>query len=288
MRNLFFFFCAAFVAFLSPGICHDKAFAIEKHAPTANAPHADHAPSPSFDEKTALEYSQSAIGRHLADHVLRDTAGNNVQLSRYRGKPLVVSLIYTSCYHICPTTTRHLAKVVKTARHALGEDSFNVITIGFDTAKDTPEAMRVFAKQQGMDVNGWDFLSADAATLEGIAKNLGFVFFATPKGFDHLIQATVIDAQGKIYRQVYGMNFETPLLVEPLKELAFGQQPNQTVLAGVWSKVKLFCTTYDAASDSYKFDYSLFIGMAIGIVIIGSIVIFLFREIRRNRVPRQN
>jgi protein SCO1 len=288
MRSLLFSFCAVLVAFLSPGVSHDEALALEKHAPSANAPHADHAPSPSFNEKTALEHSQSAIGRHLADRVLRDTAGNSVRLSRYRGKPLVISLIYTSCYHICPTTTRHLAKVVNTARHALGADGFHVITIGFDTANDTPEAMRVFAKQQGMDVAGWDFLSADAATLDVLAKNLGFLFFTTPKGFDHLIQATVVDAQGKIYRQVYGMNFETPLLVEPLKELVLGKQPDQTLLTGLWNKVKLFCTTYDASSDSYKFDYSLFIGMAIGIVIIGSIVIFLLREIRRNRAPRRD
>ena len=253
------------------------------HASHAPADHANHARGPDFDEKAALATSQAAIGRMLEDVTLRDRSGKTVQLASYRGKPLVISVIYTSCYHICPTTTKHLAKVVQTARTALGEDSFRVVTIGFDTAKDNPEAMRSFARQQGVDLPGWEFLSTDAASMARLAKNIGFLYFASPKGFDHLMQATVVDANGKIYRQVYGMTFDTPLLVEPLKELVFGEQPGESMFTGLWSKVKLFCTTYDPANDRYRLDYSLFIGMFIGFLIIASGVFYLVRELRRGR-----
>lgn len=253
------------------------------HASHAPAEHANHARGPDFDEKAALATSQAAIGRMLEDVTLRDRSGKTVQLANYRGKPLVISVIYTSCYHICPTTTKHLAKVVQTARTALGEDSFRVVTIGFDTAKDNPEAMRSFARQQGVDLPGWEFLSTDAASMARLAKNIGFLYFASPKGFDHLMQATVVDANGKIYRQVYGMTFDTPLLVEPLKELVFGEQPGESMFAGLWSKVKLFCTTYDPANDRYRLDYSLFIGMFIGFLIIALGVFYLVRELRRGR-----
>jgi len=253
------------------------------HASHAPAEHANHARGPDFDEKAALATSQAAIGRMLEDVTLRDRSGKTVQLANYRGKPLVISVIYTSCYHICPTTTKHLAKVVQTARTALGEDSFRVVTIGFDTAKDNPEAMRSFARQQGVDLPGWEFLSTDAASMARLAKNIGFLYFASPKGFDHLMQATVVDANGKIYRQVYGMTFDTPLLVEPLKELVFGEQPGEGMFTGLWSKVKLFCTTYDPANDRYRLDYSLFIGMFIGFLIIALGVFYLVRELRRGR-----
>jgi len=255
--------------------------AATSHASSAD--HTNHARGPDFDAKTALATSQAAIGRLLEDITLRDRSGKAVQLAQYRGKPLVISVIYTSCYHICPTTTKHLAKVVQTARAALGEDSFRVVTIGFDTAKDNPEAMRSFARQQGVDLPGWEFLSTDAPSMARLAKNIGFLYFASPKGFDHLMQATVVDANGKIYRQVYGMTFDTPLLVEPLKELVFGEQPGESVFDGLWSKVKLFCTTYDPANDRYRLDYSLFIGMFIGLLIIASGVFYLVRELRRGR-----
>lgn len=260
----------------------------DAHAPSATASHdadhaAQHAPAVDFDESSALRISQGAIGRTLESYQLRDAEGRAVRLEQYRGKPLVVSLIYTSCAHVCPTTTRHLAGVVKKARAALGEESFQVVTIGFDTPNDTPEAMRTFARQQGAQLAGWDFLSADAATIGRLSENLGFLYRASPRGFDHLVQATLVDAEGRVRAQVYGMTFETPQLIEPLKRMVLGEAPAQTALHGAWNKVRLFCTTYDPASDSYRFDYSLFVGIVIGMLIVGSGIAFLAREFLRNR-----
>jgi protein SCO1/2 len=191
--------------------------------------------------------------------------------SEFRGKPLVVSMVYTSCYQICPMTTRFLSGVVDKARAALGDDSFSVAVIGFDTQVDTPAAMRYFADKQGIDDSVWQLLSMTSAELEQLASDIGFQFFPSSNGFDHLIQATVIDAEGQVYRQVYGQVFDTPLLVDPLIELVLGRgAPEQPMLTNLMNKIKLFCTTYDPVRDGYYFDYSLFIGMLIG----ASIIIF--------------
>lgn len=240
-------------------------------------------PSSRFDEKAALVTSQGAIGKSIGNYTLVATDGRNVRLSDYLGKPLVISLIYTSCYHICPTTTQHLAKVVRTARAALGPDSFAVLTIGFDTPNDTPPAMHRFAQEQDVAIPRWEFLSADAAAMEGLRKDLGFISFRAPHGFDHLIQATVVDGQGRIYRQVYGMNFDTPLLVEPLKELVFGTPTTPSLLTGLSNKIRLFCTVYDPATGRYRFDYSIFVGLFIGASSIGIVSFLLIREWRRAR-----
>jgi protein SCO1/2 len=227
--------------------------------------------SPVFDYDRALEVSQAAIGNQLGKHEFIDADGSVVTFAQLRGKPLVLSMIFTSCYQICPMTTRHLSKIVQKARDALGDDSFNVAIIGFDTAVDTPDAMRFFAAKQGISDRGWRVLSADALTIEALSEDLGFQFFSSSKGFDHLIQATVIDAEGKVYRQVYGQVFDTPLLVDPLIELVLGRSPpEQPLLAGLFDKIKLFCTTYDPVRDGYYFDYSLFLGMLIG----GTIILF--------------
>ena len=224
-----------------------------------------------FDYDQALAVSQSALGNELGNHAFIDTDGNRLTLDQLRGKPLVVSMVFTSCYQICPMTTRHLSRMVQKARKALGDDSFNVAVIGFDTAVDTPDAMRFFAAKQGISDKGWRLLSADEQTIAALAKDLGFQFYASSNGFDHLIQATVIDAEGKVYRQVYGQVFETPLLVDPLIELVLGRSPpEQPLLANLVDKIKLFCTTYDPVRDGYYFDYSLFLGMLIG----GTIILF--------------
>lgn len=234
-----------------------------------------------WDRDQALAQSQAAIGRDLADYTFTAADGRELRLSDYRGKPLVISLIYTSCYHICPTTTQHLAGVVRHAREVLGDDAFRVITIGFDTPVDNVDAMRMFAAQQGVNIAGWDFLATDQATLDDLAKQLGFLYAASPHGFDHLIQASVIDAQGKVYRQVYGMQFDLPKLVEPLKELVFNTPRHESMLSFLGDRIRLICTVYDPGSNRYKFDYSLFIGMAIGISTLSLVALFVIREWRR-------
>ena len=234
-----------------------------------------------FQYKSALTASQDAIGRVVSDHRLTNAAAEGLSFHDLRGKPLVLSLIYTSCYAICPITVQHLSKVVEKARDTLGTDKFSVAVLGFDAQFDSPQAMKQFAKKQGIDAAGWHLLSADENAIASLTKELGFEFFTSPNGFDHIVQATIIDADGKIYRQVYGETFDTPLLVDPLMDLVLGRpKPDQSFVGDLFDKVRFFCTAYDPASDSYSFDYSLFVGMMIG----GSIILlatgFIIREYR--------
>lgn len=241
---------------------------------------AAHAPGPDYDEAAALALSQAAIGRSVGDYTLLDGKGREIALRSLQGKPVVVSLIYTSCYHVCPTITSNLEKVVRIARDALGKDSFSVLTIGFDTPNDTPDRMRVFARQRGIDINDWHFVSASAETMRGLSGDVGFSYFSTPKGFDHMIQATVLDGEGKVYRQIYGMAPEPPLLVEPLKEVLWGKQVAATPVAGWINNIKLFCTVYDPTTGKYRFDYSPFMAFGIGVLVLGGIAWVIVRSWR--------
>jgi protein SCO1 len=243
---------------------------------------AAHRPGPDYDESTALALSQEAVGRNVGDYSFLDGKGQTIALHTLRGKPVVVSLIYTSCYHICPTVTSNLAKLVEAAREALGKDSFSVLTIGFDTANDTPDRMRVFAAQRGIDIDDWHFVSATAETMRSLSADLGFSYFASPKGFDHMIQATVLDASGTVYRQIYGIAPELPLLVEPLKEILWGKQVAATPVSGWINNIKLFCTVFDPTTGKYRFDLSPFISFAIGILILSALAWVIVRAWRES------
>ncbi len=235
-----------------------------------------------YDEKTALALSQAAIGHGVGDYTFLDGHGKQVTLESLRGKPVVISLIYTSCYHVCPTVTTNLAKVVNIALDALGDDSFSILTIGFDTPVDTPDRMRVFAAQRNIDISNWHFVSADAETMQQLANDVGFSYFSSPKGFDHMIQVTVLDGEGKIYRQIYGMAPDVPALVEPLKELLYGKQVAATLIESMLNNIKLFCTVYDPTTGMYRFDYSIFIGLFIGLVTLGGTAWFIIRAWRKS------
>lgn len=237
-----------------------------------------------YDRDSALDLSQSAIGNTLRDYTFTAANGDVVSLHDFAGKPLLISMIFTSCHHICPTTTKHIQEANEAAQDALGSNSFAIVSIGFDTANDSPSAMRSFAKQQGIDAENWQFLSASPEVIAGLSRDLGFQFFRSPRGFDHLIQLSMIGRSSKVYSQVYGMNFELPALVEPLKQLVLNRPESAgRPISGLVDRIRLFCTIFNPATGRYEFDNSLFIRIAVGFLFVFSVSFYLWRETRRAR-----
>ena len=236
-----------------------------------------------FDEKLALNESHAAIGRQVAEHVFRDTEGRTVRLSELRGKPLVVNFVYTGCFQVCPATTQFLAGAVKEAERALGPGAFRVATIGFNLPFDTPQAMKAFARKNGAASPNWLFLTPDAETLPALLSDFGFRYEATAAGFDHLLQVSIVDQSGRIYRQVYGDSFEAPLFVGPLLQLAQNAPVPAGSVQAFLEQVKLLCTVYDPSAGRYRLNYVVIIELLVGSsVMIGGIG-FLVIEWRRRR-----
>jgi protein SCO1 len=147
---------------------------------------------PALDEREALRAGEAAIGRAVPDLVLQDREGRPVRLADYRGKPLLVSFIYTGCFQVCPTQTRALHEAVKGLDVMLGEHQFNVVSIGFNQPFDSPDAMRSFARQHRIDHANWEFLSPPRERVEALTQAFGFSAVATPAGFDHVLGVTVV------------------------------------------------------------------------------------------------
>lgn len=237
-----------------------------------------------FDEKLALKESQAAIGRQVGDYRFLNSDGKEVRLSDLRGKPLVVHFIYTGCFQVCPATTQYLANAVAEAERTLGRGAFRVASIGFNQPVDSPAAMKDFARKFGLASPDWLFLSPDAGSVPRLAAEFGFRYEATAAGFDHLLQATIVDANGRVYRQVYGDSFGAPLFVGPLLQLAQNAPVEQGNLEAAWEKVKLLCTVYDPSAGRYRLNYALIIQLLVGASVVLAVLASLIIEWRRRRV----
>ena len=239
-----------------------------------------------LDEKAALRASQAVIGRQVGEHLFRDSREREVRLSQLRGQPLVVNFIYTGCFQVCPTTTKALALSVAEAERTVGPGKFRVATIGFNLPFDTPQAMKLFAKQQGISAPNWLFLTPDAETLPQLLADFGFSYEQTTAGYDHLLQASIVDADGRIYRQLYGDAFAAPQFVGPIVELLANAPRPLADVAGLFEQVKLLCTVYDPTSGKYRVNYAvvieIFVGLSIFLVGIPSLII---EWRRRRRAP---
>jgi protein SCO1/2 len=217
-----------------------------------------------LDEKLALRESQAAIGRSIGEYALRDTEGRTVRFADLRGKPLVVQFIYTGCIQVCPASTAFLAKAVREAERTLGPGTFRVATIGFNLPFDSPESMAEFRRKHGRDSPNWLFLTPEANAVQRLVADFGFRYEPTAAGFDHLLQASIVDADGRIYRQVYGDQFDVPLFVGPLLELAQNRPVPAGGVQGLWEQVKLLCTVYDPAAGRYRVNYAVLIEILVG------------------------
>lgn len=237
-----------------------------------------------FDEQLALKESQAAIGRQIGDYRFADSGGRAVRLAELRGKPLVVNFIYTGCSQVCPATTQFLATAVREAERTLGPGTFRVATIGFNLPFDDPTSMRAFARKFGIASPNWLFLTPDASALDALTKDLGFRYEPTAAGFDHLLQVSILDRDGRVYRQVYGESFEAPLFVGPLLELVQDAPVEQASLEGAWEKFKLVCTVYDPAAGRYRLNYVVLIELLVGASVMLGGIGFVAWEWRRRKL----
>ena len=99
---------------------------------------------------------------------------------------------------------------------------------------------------------------------KGARPDFGFLREATPAGFDHLLQVSILDADGRIYRQVYGDAFDAPAFVGPLLELAQTAPRPAAPLSGLIDEIRLLCTIYDPASGKYRVNYAIVIESLVG------------------------
>jgi protein SCO1/2 len=257
----------------------------------ASAAHAADGTVPRLDEREAVRAGEAAIGQLIPEMTLADRQRRPVELSRYRGKPLLVSFIYTGCFEICPTQTRALFEAVQGLDKLLGPDQFNIVSIGFNQPFDGPDELRAFAAQHRIQHRNWEFLAPPRAEVGKLTQAFGFSHVATPAGFDHVLGVTVVDGEGRIRAQVYGDRLRADQLGAPLRALLLNApvltgDAQSTVLSLV-ERVRILCTVYDPDTGTYRYDYKLIAELIGGGLFFLTALIYLGLEWRDQRRARR-
>jgi protein SCO1/2 len=243
-----------------------------------------------LDAADAVRASRAVVGHTIADETLLDRDGQPVPLASYRGKPLLVSFVYTGCFQVCPVATRSLDEAVSVLQQRFGASAFNVVSIGFNQPADSPQAMKAFALQQRISRANWDFLSAPAAVVPRVTSSFGFRYAPTAAGFDHVLQVSVVDAQGRIVRQVFGDKPAAEELSAALEQLRAGRQVDtgEGPIAGLVERIRILCTRYDPETGTYRVDYSIAWEIAGGFTFIIFMALYMLNEWLDRRRERRH
>jgi len=145
--------------------------------------------------------------------------GKAYSLAPKPGNIRLVELIYTRCPDVCPTTTLQMVQLQKRLKEAnLMGNGVEFLTVTIDPQNDTPDVLQKYAKQLGIDAQGWTILRGDERSIETVARSLGFVMSKSADGFfAHSSSTYLVNANNEVIRK-FGMgdDFDTDRIYQEL------------------------------------------------------------------------
>jgi protein SCO1/2 len=192
--------------------------------PDPVSPAAVTSPTMTPEEAAASPFTvaQAALGNRVADHyALVDQEGNPFDPAGWYDKPMVVAFIFTNCEDVCPAINSNLRKTFRLHGWDILGEEFRILMVGFDTARDTPAAMKKFGAEFTDDFTDWKFVTGDPAEVKRFADDLGATFKPGPNGpggpWLHTVGVTVV-AGHRVYAQIFGPAPSTDEVMRPVME----------------------------------------------------------------------
>ena len=184
------------------------------------------------------------IDKAAPDFSLHDASGRPVRLSDLRGKVVVLHFIYASCPDVCPLHTERIAEVQTLINQSPMKAQVQFVSITTDPNNDTPDIMRAYGEQHGLDPANWVFLTLappqpEDATRE-LAEQFGHTFTKAKDGYQtHGIVTHVINKDGRWRANFHGLKFDPVNLIMFVNALVNDiakphREPNETP----WQKLK--------------------------------------------------
>lgn len=145
----------------------------------------------------------------VAPYAVVDQDGQPASRADLDGNITVAAFIFTRCQNVCPTLTARMATLDQTLPDAAGGLPVRLLSLTVDPQHDTPEVLRAYARERGLSLRRWRFLtgSAEAAAtaMESFlqaAEAIDADGDGTPDDFTHSQRVVLIDPGGRL-RGVY-------------------------------------------------------------------------------------
>jgi protein SCO1/2 len=88
------------------------------------------------------------------------------------GRIVMINVMYTNCKGSCPMLTQKLSQVSRELGDQFGK-TIHFVSITNDAERDTPEALSDFARNQGVNLDGWTFLTGPKHDVDNVLKKIG-------------------------------------------------------------------------------------------------------------------
>ena len=139
----------------------------------------------------------------VPDFEFIDQNDEKISNRTYQGKVYLVEFFFTTCPTICPKMN---ANMVKIQNEFYGNPDFGIASFSIDPVHDTPEVLKVYAKEKGATLKNWHFMTGDKEKIYHFS-NVGFKLYAGENkdvegGFEHSGLFALIDKEGYIRSRI--------------------------------------------------------------------------------------
>ena len=220
-----------------------------------------------------------------------DDHGNTVRLGDYFGKrPAIVSLVYYNCPMLCSEEMDGLASALEMVKLTPGKD-FDILIISIDPTETPQLAARkkaYYVKRYGRPetANGWHFLTGPQASIDAVAKAVGFGYVRVPgpdgklDQFAHASSIELATTDGKLAQYYLGVEYSPKDIMLGLIE-ASGNKIGSPV-----ANIITYCYHYDPQTNRHSLMVArvVQVGGMVTVVSLGSFMFVMFRrDIRLGR-----
>ena len=149
---------------------------------------------------------------------VEDQYGDITGLDRYKGQPVLVTMFYASCPHVCPM----LISTIRLTESKLSDENraaLRVLTISIDPERDTPEKLRETMKRHNIDDARWSMVRPKPGDLRTIAGVFGVRYKQLPEGeFNHTTRIILLDRDGTQVASTEQLGRHDPAFLEAIEE----------------------------------------------------------------------
>ena len=144
-------------------------------------------------------------GDDVPDFALVNQSGKTIHLDQFRGKPLLLTFIYTRCPlpDYCPLMSSNFGAVLQQLqkRPAVFEKA-QLLSVSIDPEFDQPGVLRDYGKRYvgniDPDFQHWQFASGSAEQVRKVADFFGLSYNLKEGQIVHRLQTVLIGADGKV------------------------------------------------------------------------------------------
>jgi protein SCO1/2 len=150
-------------------------------------------------------------GDEVPDFTLVNQSGKKIRFSQFRGKPLLLTFIYTRCPlpDFCPLMSNYFSQIMKDLQQEPGVFSKSqLLSISIDPEHDTPAVLHAYGEHYAggidPDFRHWTFATGSTEQVRAVANYFGLAYNGKTGQIAHNLSTVLIGPDGRVAKVYLG------------------------------------------------------------------------------------